>query len=125
MHYMQNKWLPIAINSASDYSLIQVVIDKLELTKYITIIHSGQEEEYGKPHPGGYINTSIKLGVQPDECLVFEDSLNGVLSAKSARMKCVAIPEEHNKDNPKFSIADIKLSSLDQFNDDIFEEILN
>lgn len=125
MDYMQNKWLPIAINSASDYVLIQTVIEKLEISNYIAIIHSGQDEEYGKPHPGGYINTSRKLGIRPDECLVFEDSFNGVLSAKSARMKCVAIPEEHNNDNPKFLIADIKLSSLDQFNDDIFEEILN
>jgi sugar-phosphatase len=44
--------------------------------------------------------------------LVIEDSINGVIAAKAAQMKVVAIPEEINKNNPKFAIADFKVDSL-------------
>lgn len=43
-------------------------------------------EEYGKPHPGVYLTVSGRLGVNPEYCLVFEDSMNGVVAAKAAKM---------------------------------------
>ena len=45
-------------------------------------------------------------------CLVIEDSFNGVLAAKSALMKVVAIPDEESRDDHRFIIADKKLNSL-------------
>jgi mannitol-1-/sugar-/sorbitol-6-/2-deoxyglucose-6-phosphatase len=86
------------------------------------VIHSGQDEPYGKPHPGGYIRTAEKLGLHPTECVVFEDSLNGVLSAKAARMKCIAVPEYENIGNPKFAIADKIVSSLSEVDKNIISQ---
>ena len=54
---------------------------------------------------------------QPTECLALEDSLNGVLAAKSARMKCIAIPEEPDGHDKGFYIADVILRSLEQRQD--------
>jgi mannitol-1-/sugar-/sorbitol-6-/2-deoxyglucose-6-phosphatase len=114
--------LKIWLNSASDYQLIEVVLKKLNIQKYFSVIHSGQDEPYGKPHPGGYIRTAEKLGLHPTECLVFEDSLNGVLSAKAARMKCIAVPEHENIGNPKFAIADKIVSSLSEVDKNIISQ---
>ena len=69
------------------------------------------------------MTTANKLNVSPSECLALEDSLNGVLAAKAAQMKCIAIPELLQYDNPKFAIADTILKSLAEFNDDIWHSL--
>lgn len=121
--FFVKKWYKIGLNSASDYRLIETVLERLEIQKYFHVIHSGQDEVYGKPHPGWYIHTAEKLWVSPTECIVFEDSLNGVLSAKSARMRCIAVPEESNWDNPKFAIADRVIHSLEEWDEEKFWNI--
>lgn len=45
--------------------------------------------ESGKPAPDVYIETAKKLGISPKECIVVEDSKNGVIAAKAAGMKCI------------------------------------
>ena len=83
----------LALASSSPYALIAAVLERLGLTECFTCIHSAEEEPYGKPHPGVYLSAARKLGVAPEECCAIEDSLNGVLAAKAARMTCVAVPE--------------------------------
>jgi sugar-phosphatase len=55
------------------------------------------------------------LDVAPEQCLAFEDSFNGLLAAKSARMKCVCVPDEMFFRDPKLAIADLILPSLLDF----------
>jgi mannitol-1-/sugar-/sorbitol-6-/2-deoxyglucose-6-phosphatase len=76
MQYLRDQGFKIAIHSSSDYDLITAVMEKLQIGAYIDIVHSGQDEAYGKPHPGGYITTCQKLGLEPNQCIAFEDSLN-------------------------------------------------
>lgn len=110
--YFHSKNYPLAIASASSMRIIDAVTEKLKIKKYFTIIHSAEFEEYGKPHPAVFISTAKKLNVLPQNCLVFEDSLNGVIAAKAARMKVIAVPENIYYDNPRFSIADDKWKNL-------------
>ena len=49
------------------------------------------------------------------ECIAFEDSFNGMIAAKAARMKCVIIPATADYDHPKWNAADLKLASLQDF----------
>jgi len=86
-------------------------------------IYSAAEEEYGKPHPGVYLTTAKKLQLKPQEFLVLEDSLNGVIAAKAAQMKCLAIPELFPDYHPKYIIADLVMKSLSEVNNDIWEKI--
>ena len=58
-----------------------------------SVWHSAEWEPLGKPHPGAYLSTAAKLGVDPTACLAVEDSFNGAISAKAARMRVVAVPE--------------------------------
>lgn len=121
--YFKEKGFKIAINSSSDYKLIEVVIKKLWIKKFIDVIHSWEEEVFWKPHPAWYISTCQKLKVLPNECIAFEDSLNWIISVKSAKIKCIAIPEKHNFNNTKFIIADNILHSLIEFDDEILKNL--
>ena len=104
--------LPVALASSSAYRLIGAVTERLGLAGAFDVVYSAEEEEYGKPHPGVYLTTAQRLGVAPAECLAVEDSFNGVLAAKAARMRCVAVPEPAQRLDPRFVIADVVLDSL-------------
>ena len=112
---LKQKGIPMAIASSSYIEIIEEVVKKLGIDNDIKILCSSEHEEYGKPHPGVYITTASKLGVSPSDCLVFEDSPNGVLAAKAAKMKCIAVPDKKVLGNRVFQIADLVINSLDEF----------
>jgi mannitol-1-/sugar-/sorbitol-6-/2-deoxyglucose-6-phosphatase len=107
--------LPIALASSSPIEIINPVLEKIPIRQYLKVIRSAQSEIYGKPHPAIYMNTAKELGVLPEFCLAFEDSINGVISAKAAKMKCLAVPNEFVKNDPRFCLADMKIDSLKDF----------
>ena len=113
--------LPLAIASSSSTLFIKSVLEKLSIADKLTLIHLAHDEDYGKPHPAVHINTAKDLDVHPNHCLAFEDPVNGVLAAKAAKMKCIAIPEAQSWDDKRFGIADMLLLSLNDFN----REMLN
>ena len=102
----------IGLATSSNVELMETVIETLHLGDYFDALCSAQHLTHGKPHPQVFINCAQELGVHASHCLVVEDSVNGVIAGKAAHMKVVAIPEEEQKHNPKFSIADYKLDSL-------------
>lgn len=104
--------LPMGIASSSPTKVIRAGIERLGISHKMKVIYSAEHELYGKPHPGVYISAAKLLGVHPELCLAFEDSPNGVLSAKAAKMKCIAVPDEGMKSNKIFGIADKVLTSL-------------
>tara|TARA_R110001592_G_scaffold68674_3_gene210618 strand:+ start:226 stop:933 length:708 start_codon:yes stop_codon:yes gene_type:complete len=117
LDYFKNKELKIALASSSASSLIKTVLDKLELNDYFDVVNSAENLPYGKPHPMIFINTANDLGVKPTNCLVIEDSFNGLLAAKAALMKTIVVPEKENQNNPNFDIADFNITSLTQIKD--------
>lgn len=105
--------LPLGLASSSTYRLIECTLESLGLVGFFDIIHSAQEEALGKPHPAVYLAAAAKLGVAAPHCLAIEDSLNGVIAAKAARMTVVAIPEAHQQSDPRFGVADHRLAGLE------------
>ena len=71
--------------------------------------HSAEWEPLGKPHPGAYLSTAAKLGVDPTGCLAVEDSFNGAIAAKAARMRVVVVPEPAALDSPRWGFCDAVL----------------
>lgn len=116
-NFFINKNFKIGLATSSGLPLINVVTEKLGIGKFLHAISSAADLEYGKPHPQVYINCAEKLNSSPMECLCFEDSFNGMIAAKAARMKCVVVPAHHERQNPKFNGADLKISSLQNFNE--------
>lgn len=105
--------IPMALASSSAMSLINMVIDKLAINRYFDVVCSAEIEPYGKPHPGIFLTAAKKLNAIPSNCLVIEDSINGVIAAKAARMKCVSVPELASASDKRFAIADLQLASLE------------
>ncbi|PCJ28352.1 MAG: 2-deoxyglucose-6-phosphatase [Flavobacteriales bacterium] len=110
--HFKAKGYKIGLASSSASSLINAALTKLELTNSFDVINSAENLTLGKPHPEIFIKTAKQLNVKPSNCLVIEDSFHGVLAGKAALMKVIAIPDEENKDDIRFSIADYKLDNL-------------
>ena len=106
----------MALASSSAMELIEVMVDKLQIRSFFDLLWSAQFEAYGKPHPAIFLSVADKLSVNPTNCVVFEDAINGVIAAKAARMQCIAIPEAVSFNDPRYAIADTKLNSLLEFN---------
>lgn len=125
LEFFYRQGIPTAIASASPMSLIEVVVDRLRIRDYLTLWHSATLEARNKPAPDVYLGTARKLGVAPADCVTFEDSGSGLLSAYSAGMRTVAVPAEFERTNPKFDIADIILPSLTAFSQRTLDEIMS
>ena len=111
----KNNGYKIALASSSAMSLINVVVDKLNIRHYFDLLVSAEFEPYGKPHPSVFLTAAQKLNVLPTECLVFEDSVNGMIAAKAARMKCIVVPELEKQEELYWQLANFKLVSLEEF----------
>lgn len=123
LDFFVSRGVPTAIASASPMSLIEVVVNRLGIRDRLTLWHSATLEARNKPAPDVYLGTARKLGVEPTHCLAFEDSGNGLKSARAAGMCTIAIPGSFEYDDSKFAIAHIKLRSLADFSPDTFDAV--
>ena len=101
--------------SSSPKQMIDALVAHFGLGKYFDCITSADAVELGKPHPAVFLHCAAELGSRPTECLVFEDSVNGMIAGKAARMKVIVVPDEAHFDDPRFALADLKLHSLEDF----------
>ena len=81
----------IALASNSPAVLCHLVLAELDIARHFDSVVSADDVERGKPDPAIYRRAAALLGVEPGECLVFEDSAGGVRAARGAGMKVVAI----------------------------------
>jgi sugar-phosphatase len=115
LHYLKSKKIPIGLATSSSSRLIKIVLDSLTIRSLFNFFHSAEMEQYGKPHPAVYLTVAKKLAVLPEKCLVIEDSLNGIISAKAAKMKAVCIPEKTHLVEPRLILADYQFESMTEF----------
>ena len=115
MTWCRDKKLHIGLATSSPLALVDVVVEKLGIRSFLEAITSASELPYGKPHPQVYLNCVKELGTTPLRCVAFEDSFNGMIAAKAARLKCVVVPAADQQSLPKWQAADLKLSSLLEF----------
>ena len=104
--------LKVGLASSSSKFLIATVLDHFALQSDFALYRSAEDEEYGKPHPAVFIRAALALGVLPSECVAFEDSFNGLISAKAARMRTIVVPEAAVARQSRWEIADVQLASL-------------
>lgn len=112
LNYLKLRNIPVGLATSSSSRLIKVVLDKLEIKQLFNFVHSAEMEQFGKPHPAVYLTVAKKLAVLPEKCLVIEDSLNGIISAKAAKMTAVCIPEKTHLIEPKLILADYQFESM-------------
>jgi sugar-phosphatase len=115
--------LRLAVASSSQYRLIDAALDHFGLRDRFDLVHSAEDEEFGKPHPAVFITAARKLNAAPRRCLVWEDAPAGVLAAKAASMACIAVPEHGEDDHPAFGLADLVVDSLLEVDDQALDEV--
>ena len=115
--------LKIAVASSSSENVMDKILEKLKVKNYFDLIHSAQSEKHGKPHPAVYLGAAEGLQTEPFECVVLEDSVNGLIAAKAAQMKCIVIPDKSEKNKKEFCDADKILNSLEEFNEQIISNL--
>lgn len=121
--FFQRKAFKIGLATSSPPALIDLVVQLSGIGKYLHATASAEDLAYGKPHPQVYLDCASSLGSHPTSCICFEDSFNGMIAAKAARMKCVIVPHSSQQKDPKWGAADLKLSSLQNFGELHFDLI--
>ncbi len=122
INILKNKYKLALVTSASKETLDFNKKNLLNKEDIFDLEITSDDFKKSKPNPEPYIVAAKKLNLKPEECLVIEDSINGLISAKSAGMKVIAITnsfkkEELEKVNPDkviFSLRDITLDLIDK-----------
>jgi HAD superfamily hydrolase (TIGR01509 family) len=115
INFFQQKGFKIGLATSSPVELIDLVVERCGIQQYIQVKTSAEHLPFGKPHPQVYLNCAEALGSNVHECICFEDSFNGLIAAKSARMRCVVVPHHSQIKDERWGAADLKLSSLQNF----------
>lgn len=92
--------------------MLEKVLTMFDLRDSFDALASAEKLPYSKPHPQVYLDCAAKLGIDPLSCVALEDSVNGMIASKAARMRSIVVPAHENQDDPRFVLADVKLSSL-------------
>ena len=108
------RW-PLALASSSNRELIDLVLESSGLGRYFTASVSSEEVARGKPEPDVFLEAARRLGVEPTHCAAVEDSENGILAAKAAGMRTIAIPNPHYPPHEDALVAaDVVLASIEE-----------
>ena len=83
--------LKLGLGSGSANDTLSYILDHLDLRRFFEVVVGAGDVEEGKPHPETYAIVAEKLGVAPENCLVFEDAILGEHAAYKAGMHCVAV----------------------------------
>jgi HAD superfamily hydrolase (TIGR01509 family) len=111
---------PLAIASSSNRPLIAVALELAELTELFRATVSSEEVDRGKPAPDVYLEAARRLGVEPERSAAIEDSHSGIVSAQTAGMTVVAIPNRrYPPDADALDKADVVLESIAQLTPDM------
>jgi beta-phosphoglucomutase len=90
--------IPMAIGSAAIMFNIDFVLDNLKIRHYFKAIVSADDVHTSKPHPETFLKAAELVGVNPGNCLVFEDAPKGVEAAQNAKMPSVVLTTMHEKE---------------------------
>lgn len=113
----------LAIASSNNRRIVNAVVEKFQLGKYVKFIISGEEVNKGKPDPEIFLTAAKKINVDPSNCIVIEDATNGVKAAKAAGMNCIAL-KNLDSGNQDLSEADLIIEDFKELNLDILENLL-
>ncbi|NNC51244.1 MAG: HAD family phosphatase [Flaviramulus sp.] len=116
-----NNGLKLVLASSAAMTSINQIFDRFDLNKYFVAKLSGGDLKQSKPHPEIFIKAAEATGFNKEECLVIEDSTNGVEAAKAANIFCIGYDSFHSK-NQDYRKADMVIKD---FKDIEFSRIKN
>ncbi len=93
LKYLKERGIKISLATSSSSKTALDLLNRAGVTKYFDKFVCGNMVKKGKPNPETFLTAAKELSLKPEECLAFEDSINGIKSAYNANMKPVMIPD--------------------------------
>lgn len=121
LKYLKAEGIKMGIATSNSERLCMEVLENRGVRDYFKSFITGEQCKVGKPHPDVYLESSRRLGVKPERCIVFEDLMNGIIAGKSAGMKTVAVWDEYSAKswNEKIIAADFNIMSYKEIVDEV------
>ena len=114
--------LKLILASSSPMEIIDIILKKFKLPDLFIAKVSGSELAHSKPHPEIFLKAAQFAGSEPKECIVIEDSKNGVAAAKAAGMKCIGFLNPSSGDQ-NLKDADMVIQSFKELNADLVKKL--
>ena len=111
---------PIALTTSAPRELQELAFDQFDLAGYFGAVVTGDDVSQGKPHPEPYLKTAEKLGREPSHCVVVEDSMNGVRSAKAAGCPTVGLATSFSAEKLAAAGSDLAVETFSELQKALF-----
>ncbi|WP_047420218.1 beta-phosphoglucomutase [Cellulophaga sp. Hel_I_12] len=114
LNYLKSNKIPIALGSASKNA--RPILEKVNLLSYFDVIVDGNHVTKAKPNPEVFLMAAEQLGINPENCIVFEDAVAGIQAANAAKMISIGIGDAKILSEAKYNFLDfthIELSFLE------------
>jgi HAD superfamily hydrolase (TIGR01509 family) len=115
--------MPVAIVTSSGRQSAAETVRRMEIADHVSFYLGIEDYENGKPEPDGYLKAAEMLQVDPKKCLVFEDSLPGIRSAKSAGMTVIAVTHRCSDIETASRLADRVIRDYSDLGQDFVDSI--
>jgi HAD superfamily hydrolase (TIGR01509 family) len=114
LEYLKDKQIPAGIATSNSKELVDLVIRKHGLCEYFSSIRTSCDVEKGKPSPDVYLLVAEDLKVIPEQCLVFEDVVQGIMAGQNANMKVCAVYDKFSEkdEEQKIRLSDYYIRSM-------------
>ena len=109
---LKSAGIKLAVATSSSPDIASVLLNRCEIASAFDSVVTTSDAGKSKPAPDVYLLAARRLGVLPEDCLVFEDSPNGLSAAKKANMYCIVIQNDSQFDN-QLSLADYRINSFE------------
>jgi len=103
--------LKLAVCTGAQKEFLEIVVDRLKIREKFDVLQASDEIKVGKPDPEIYLRVCSRLGLEPEQCIVLEDSSNGALAGKRAGCYTIAVPSDYSRGRD-FGFVDFVASDL-------------
>jgi len=97
VNHLESLGIPKAIATSASQRRTRLTLDRLGLSQHFPVVITANDVVHGKPDPAVYFMAAAKMGVDPENIAVMEDSVSGVKAAKSAGMRCLGIAKNSRR----------------------------
>ncbi len=111
LQYLKSNTIPLAVGSASKNAV--PILEKLNLLSYFDVIVDGTQVTTAKPDPEVFLIAASRLGVAPQNCIVFEDAIAGIAAANAAGMVSVGIGDPEVLNQAQYIFKDFTQIEID------------
>ena len=112
---LREKNYRIALATSTSRQTTELNLKSAKVTDYFDALVCGDDVKNGKPHPEVFLTAASRLAVAPEDCVAFEDSINGIKSAYAAGMETVMVPDFLQPTEEIIPMIGFLLKTLDEY----------